>query len=170
MKMTYFMILFGLAFSLPGWGQKLTPSVIAAEGGRARSATMTLDWTLGEYAVETLPYAGGLYTQGFHQPILTVHRFYVGNEELISDYAVAVAPNPVQAMLRVTIDAPTDEKVQVSLIDLLGRSRMTKETSGQGVLQLDLSTYIPGVYLLTVKKLSGELIRTFKIIKGNKTL
>lgn len=165
MKMIYFMILFGLIFSMQGWAQQLTPSVIASDGGTAKAADISLSWTLGEYAVETIPAGGKLYTQGFHQPLLMAKVLYAANEKVVTGYSVSLAPNPVQSLLNITIDAPTQENVQVSLVDLVGRSMLTKQASGKGSMQLDMSFYISGVYLLTVKTLSGQLIRSFKVIK-----
>lgn len=163
--MIFSLILFGLIFSVQGRSQQLAPSVIASGGGVATAGNISLSWTLGENVVETVSACSKLYTQGFHQPVLMARVLYAAKEKMITGYSVSVAPNPVYSVLNVNIEAPAQENVQVSLVDLLGRSLMSKQTGGSGTMRLDMSGHISGVYLLTVKTLSGQLIRSFKIIK-----
>ena len=62
-------------FSLPLLGllsgslcaQSLSPTVIASAGGTGTAGGVTLSWTVGETAVQTLDNGTNILTQGFHQ-------------------------------------------------------------------------------------------------------
>lgn len=166
MRMIFITIFFLPFFSASIWAQRLAPTVIASDGGFRKTSTMSLAWTLGETAVESVSSNGRFYTQGFHQPLLLAKSFHPGSEKLFAGYDIVVAPNPVQSMLNIYIETPQEENLQVFLADILGRNIMSKETSGKGSFKLDMSPYISGVYLLSIRNSDGHLVRTFKIIKA----
>lgn len=159
--------------------QQLNPSVIAAEGGVNKAAGISLEWTLGEPFTESLPVSDGLFTQGFHQPLLVVTKMPVPVPKPVTGYKIAVvpapitnykitvAPNPVQSYLIVSIPAPNPEEVILSLIDFAGRITPVRSVNGKATtIRVDMTAMIPGIYLLEIRKPSGELIQTFKIIKA----
>jgi hypothetical protein len=166
MRMIFFTIFFLPLISTSLCAQKLAPTVIASDGGFGKTSTMSLAWTLGETAVESVSSNGRFYTQGFHQPLLLAKSFHPSTEEIFAGYDIVVAPNPVQSMLNVYFETPQEENLQVFLTDILGRNIISKETSGKGVFKLDMSPYISGVYLLSIRNSAGHLVRTFKIIKA----
>lgn len=148
-------------------GQQLSPSVIAAGGGTDKAAGISLEWTLGEPFTESLPVSDRLYTQGFHQPLLQVTKMPVTIIRPVTNYKITVAPNPVQSYLTATINAPNTDKVILSLIDFAGRVIPVKSASGKfSTVKVDMTGMIAGIYMLEIRKASGELIQTFKIIKG----
>lgn len=50
------------------FAQTLNPTVITTAGGYTTGATVSLSWTLGELATETLSNSNLVLTQGFQQP------------------------------------------------------------------------------------------------------
>lgn len=63
--------LFLLLLSFMSWNlyaQTLSPTVISSAGGYSTGTTVTLSWTLGELATETLSNGSIILTQGFQQP------------------------------------------------------------------------------------------------------
>lgn len=159
--------------------QQLNPSVIAAEGGVSKAAGISLEWTLGEPFTESLPVSDGLFTQGFHQPLLLVTKMpvpvpkQVTNYKItvvpapVTDYKITLAPNPVQSYFIVSMPAPNPEEVILSLIDFAGRITPVRFINGKATtIRVDMTRMIAGIYLLEIRKPSGELIQTFKIIKA----
>ncbi len=159
--------------------QQLNPSVIASEGGISKAAGISLEWTLGEPFTESLPVSNGLYTQGFHQPMLMVTKIPAATPkpeavpkigvapDLSTNYKITVAPNPAQSFLIVSMRAPDKEEVLLSLIDFTGRIVSVKPASGKVAnIRIDMTAVITGIYLLEIRKATGELIQTFKIIKA----
>ncbi|MCB0810769.1 MAG: hypothetical protein KDB96_15940, partial [Flavobacteriales bacterium] len=53
--------------SAPLSAQSLSPTVIASAGGTGTAGGVTLSWTVGETAVQTLDNGTNILTQGFHQ-------------------------------------------------------------------------------------------------------
>ena len=178
MKKTLF-FLFGILCILSKvHSQQLSPSVIAAQGDISKAAGIALDWTLGEPFTESLPVSNGLYTQGFHQPLLqvieipkTLTKQVAGYAETVTkpvtNYKITVVPNPVQTYLTAGITAPNTDKIIVSLIDITGRVIPVRITGGSySTVRIDMTGMIAGIYMLEIRKATGELIQTFKIIKG----
>ena len=160
-------VLFGsLALATGGMAQRLSPSVLAAGGGSARTATMTLDWTVGEAVAGTERTAGQLYTQGFHQPLLQVSE-QQNLTSLDDEYRFTVAPNPVVALLSVTIATPKPMPLQLTLADLTGRSyNLPVIPANTASTQIDMTVYPAGTYLLRIASDGGEPLKTYKIIKS----
>lgn len=156
-----------LGMGVMGHSQQLIPSIIASGGDISKAAGISLEWTLGEPIIETLSTADKLYTQGFHQPILIARTFYINTEQLLTGYLVSVAPNPVHSVLTTTISGPKDEPVFITLIDFTGKRFRSQAVSGKfSRAPMDMSGLIAGIYLLEVRNTAGQLIRSFKIIKG----
>lgn len=82
--------------------QNNSPSVIASAGGIAKATTLTLEWTMGEYAVETLVSGDKMYTQGFNQPFL-IYAYADKNPVDQNLHTIEVSPNPVRTILNFKI-------------------------------------------------------------------
>jgi len=167
MKKIFILFLSGLCAGSTVRSQQLSPSIIAAAGDISKAAGISLEWTLGEPVIESLSTTDRFYTQGFHQPVLLARNFQVNKEQLLTGYAVTVAPNPVQSLLTATVISPNGENVYLTLIDFTGRRyRVQTFTGRNGMATVDMSGMIAGMYLLEVRNITGLLIRSFKIIKG----
>ena len=164
------LLVFGmLSLPLAGMAQQVSPSVLAAGGGTARTQTMALDWTLGELVVETVTTPDRLYTQGFHQPLLQVIE--LDNPSALSGGDVAftftVAPNPVASYLTVGITAPEDASFQLRLTDLNGRQYgLPAMPAAIRSTQIDMTQFSAGMYLLHISKADGQLLKSYKIFKA----
>lgn len=151
--------------------QNLGPSIIAADGGVAKSAAISLDWTLGEFAVETISTTKNLYTQGFHQPILTVKSFHSPPQPVHvekSHLNIVLFPNPVQSYVTVSIGATEHQSMSLSLFDLNGKELLTRQAIGKTLsVRIEMGRYKSGVYLLDIRDKSGSMVRAFKIVKAD---
>ena len=67
MKRT-FTFLIALAFSGYLFSQSISPDVVAAAGDYFSNGTISISWTLGEVATETIGNGTYTLTQGFQQP------------------------------------------------------------------------------------------------------
>jgi hypothetical protein len=162
MKRHVIPLLLGLALPGIGLAQRLSPTVMATAGGQDKNKQLSLEWTLGETVVETVSLPSHIFTQGFHQPMLRVEEL-PGAE---SPYRVRIAPNPVVAVLNVSIEAEEATRFQLNLTDMTGRTFYSKATdSGPDAQQVDMKALPAGVYILQVATPQGQPVRTFKVVK-----
>ena len=156
-----------LAFSTFGYSQSLSPTVFASAGGSDVTNSIRLDWTLGELFTETSTIPTGLYTQGFHQPTLTIKSPSRFAAFLFTGYSVNIYPNPVASIVNVVIKSPTESKLSLSLTDSRGQLVYSYSTYSKGSpLKMDMSRFASGVYILTLVNSSGNTIGTYKIVKA----
>ena len=153
--------------------QKLSPEIISSAGNISKSASISLEWTLGETVIESSKTATKYYTQGFHQTYLKVINITPAkNEILASDYNMSIYPNPVESILEVKISTenlPQDEigKVDLYLIDILGQQLLVQKTNEKsGSTFVDMTAFPSGTYFLKAQKENGLLLKSFKIIKA----
>jgi hypothetical protein len=131
---------------------------------------MILEWTIGEVAVQTIRSGDKMYTEGFHQPSIRVEPF---EEEQLHTRAVSstpgtirVAPNPVGDLLNIELDLAEEMEVVIQLNDISGQLiRNEKMQVAKGTMQMDFSNVASGMYVLVVKSLDGQFVRTCKISK-----
>lgn len=152
--------------------QKLSPEVISSAGDVSKTASVSLEWTLGETVIESSKTADKHYTQGFHQSYIKVTSIFpANNESLASDYNMIVFPNPVEAILEIKVSSenlPQDKigKVNLFLIDILGQQLSVQKTNEKsGSTFLDMTGLPSGVYFLKAQEENGLLLKSFKIIK-----
>ena len=159
-----------LCFSFYGVAQRISSSVIAAAGETSKTDQITLDWTMGEIAVETFPTAGGMLTQGFHQPLLILPSNYV---ELFPrpgapGFTVKINPNPVRALLYISLKSFDNRKVNINLSDVNGKFLYNTSTNTkEGYVIIDMQQYASGIYLLFITNPLNSSIYTYKIVKAN---
>jgi len=152
--------------SLSGFSQEKNQSVIASAGDISKGGNVTLEWTLGELAVEKAVGNEKIYTQGFHQPML-ITKLKPSNE-VISGYRVSIYPNPVLSILNIHIQSIIDSKVYLKLLDANGSVVYNNSTySRSSSVKIDMHAFASGVYFLTVTGLSGVTIGTYKIVKAS---
>jgi hypothetical protein len=162
---TYAMFFF---ISFHGISQSISNSIIAAGGGTAKSDQISLDWTMGEIAVETAPTSGGLLTQGFHQPLLVLPATFIElpPRPQMQGLTIKVNPNPVQAVLHVSLQSLTDKKVNIGLSDANGRVLlMTSASSQSSYISIDMQKYSSGFYFLHITSAQNNIVYTYKIVK-----
>lgn len=170
MRKNTLLLLLGICIAGFARSQQLSPSIIASDGGISKAAGISLEWTLGEPTVESLSTADRLYTQGFHQPLLLVKSLPVAEVKEVkvaTAYKITIAPNPVQSLLLVNINTEKKERLNLSLIDFVGRQILVQAFNGRSnTAQIDMSRMTSGTYILELRNLSGQLIKSFQITKG----
>jgi hypothetical protein len=156
-----------LCFFLSAISQTTDLSILSAAGGSSLTPNYTLDWTMGEFAVETLTIGGKMYTQGFHQP-LQILATSTPVTTAGTVYNISIAPNPVVSILNFSISSATTTRVFVTIADIHGVIfKQYNVSSADGSLQIDMSGLPAGTYTLIVRDgVAANIIKTYQIIKG----
>jgi hypothetical protein len=149
------------------YAQRLSPTVIPSAGGSDKINEITLDWTLGELAIETIAKPNGLLTEGFLQPIRIRNIKWPHPPLLATGYTIRVFPNPVASMLNVNINSSVDKKVSLKLLDNNGNTIYLTSTYSKGsTVSINLRNVASGVYHLVIQDSSGAVISTYEIVKA----
>ena len=82
-----------------------------------------------------------------------------------TDYSVLVFPNPSIDYIQLQFQN-LKETVTVELMSSEGKLLQSKEVDSTNELQLDMSKYAAGTYLLSVKD-SHSKVKTYQVIKLN---
>jgi hypothetical protein len=135
--------------------------VVASSGSSGIITGYKVDWTLGEPVIETFTGSANILTQGMHQTNLLV----TGVQELtIPGLEVRVYPNPVSDMLMIEVIQTGNDLFRYELFDVTGRKLVLKKMNSN-IEEIDMSSYVSGVYLLHVLKHNSEHVKVCKIIK-----
>lgn len=135
--------------------------VISSGGTYFKGTTASLAWTVGEMVTSTFSGGGYILTQGFHQTKLSASAI---DDLPTPGLVLAVYPNPTNTVLHLKVDEGDFSRLQYSLLTIAGKTLATKKIS-KNLTDIDMLTYSAGNYLLQVKRQSGELIKTFNVIK-----
>jgi len=166
--MTRILLLFftALSLSLSAISQTSDPTIISSAGGSAITSTLIIDWTLGEYAVETVSSPNQMITQGFHQPLKIIAAVApVPKTDVV--YNISVAPNPVLSILNFSITSKTNVRVYVTISNIHGETLIQRGvSSASGSLQINMENLPSGTYILIARDgVTAQIIKTYKIIK-----
>ncbi len=152
--------------------QKLSPEVISSAGDISKTASISLEWTLGEPVIESSKVSNKHYTQGFHQTYFKITNIVPAkNESLASDFDMIIFPNPVEAILEIKISSENlllDEtgKVDLFLFDIIGKQLLIQKTNEKsGSTFVDMTSFPSGIYFLKAQKENGLFLKSFKITK-----
>lgn len=129
-----------LLFSAFAHAQKITPAVISNGGHYQKTGSISLEWTLGEFMVETLNGPTNKITQGFHQTNITVVSTSNPGIEGLSVY-----PNPFIDQIVIENSGPSEILFHLMSID--GKCVESK-IFGNGTNLWQLNSIAPGVYLI----------------------
>ncbi|MEN8203436.1 MAG: T9SS type A sorting domain-containing protein [Bacteroidota bacterium] len=159
-------LLCGIAFlSNLAQGQfTMAPSVIGSGGGYAENESISLSWTLGELAVNTLSGGDFMLTQGFQQP-LTLGVGMIANE---ANWNISVYPNPVNDELHIRFDIPYQDGFMIEIQDVTGRlirQILHKKVNPGDILVINTSTYPTGIYFLKVLTTDKQQIQVLNLRK-----
>jgi hypothetical protein len=146
---------------LPGISLLQAQQVISSGGGYAAAGGVSLAWTIGEPVIAT--FTGGSYilTQGFHQTRLGTTSI---DEIPVPGLTMTVYPNPFSYLLHLRIDEGDFSKLQYSLMDIRGKTLVSEKIT-KDQTDINMLTFAAGNYLLQVRNRSGELVKSFKVIK-----
>lgn len=141
--------------------QSLSPDVIATSGSSFNDGTSQLDWTLGEPFTSTFSAGSDVLTQGFHQPNLLATA--INNIE--TDYSLLVYPNPSIDYIQLQFQN-LKNTVTIQLLSSDGKLLQSQELKTTAELQIDMSKYAAGTYLLSVKDNQSK-VKTYQVVKLN---
>lgn len=174
MRKFILLTLFGIGFSGIVFAQARDHYVIAAQGGSGTSPTLSIDWTLGELATESVYTTNQMFTQGFHQPFIQVNEVISHSNQISTrgsiakgpDFTISVAPNPTSSTLTVKVNGLNDQDVHVFISDGTGK-RLLSETiaMGSGTAHLSIGDLATGLYILSCYSNDKRLLNVFKISK-----
>ena len=162
LKKYLFILFFITGGGITAAAQSLSPTVLSSSGGFESSGGTSLSWTTGELMIQTFSEGSAMLTQGFHQGNITVSTAV--DEMIESAMDVQIYPNPVSDILNVEFQNMVNQTVQVRLVDLTGKTILTREFSNPSNTQrLNLSPVTSGTYMLEVN--AGQKRKVFKIVK-----
>lgn len=144
--------------------QTINPSVISPAGNMDKTESISLDWTLGETTVKSVVYRDQMITEGFHQPFIKV--ISIENENLLSKYHFLIAPNPVQSILNLRSFSDENIPLNVQLTDLNGKILSVLLATSNDSKDIDMSSYVAGIYILSIKNSEGITLQSFRVFKA----
>ena len=148
----------------------LSQSILAADGGSSQSGGISIEWTLGEFAISSLQTSNGWITEGFHQPHLSISLIpAIGavpeSKKDEVEYAISLAPNPVRYQLQVKVKHQEAIPMTLQLLHANGSLLVRKQIETPTDFELDLSPYASGLYIVQFLEKKGQLIQAYKITK-----
>ena len=153
------LILCMAAIGLPCWSQSFMPAVIASAGTTLKTATAQIEFTLGEFMVQTLG-SDPKFTQGFHQGDLKVTT---ATFDLSFSGNVEIYPNPTSDRVFIEIE-PLDE-AEVNVFSSSGILVLRRHLKN-GFAEISTQTLAPGIYILHLQSQDRRL-GTFLLSKSD---
>lgn len=161
-----FLMLIGFS---PGWAQEVNSTA------GSYHPVFKVAYTMGEAVVQSLQSSGIILTQGFQQPFdtpddnpdgLAMGSASEGGTAPSTSAEVYVYPNPVND--RLFVEFPNDlGKMELLLRDPLGKIVLRESVSTEnGRVALNMSNIPSQFYFLEIRSQKGELVKSFKILKG----
>ena len=143
--------------------QSISPEVIAAAGDYFSNGTVSISWTLGEIATETIGNGTIILTQGFQQPnygVVSVPKW--GDNR----FEIKAFPNPARDFLKISLKGNESTDLVVEMFDAIGRKLyIQKLEAGSTLHEIDMTTYVPGMYYLKFADDKGHVVQTYQISK-----
>jgi len=152
------LLFFAVGLSNYGIAQQVTPTVICSAGGSFTTSSQSIQFSLGEIAVETYQTGNNLLSEGFLQgPENSIGI----KEDPASNGQIVIYPNPSHG--RITVSCKNDP-VKITILDL--RGRMFSQTQNPGkTATLNIENLISGLYLIRVT-FKNNIPVTNRIIKN----
>jgi hypothetical protein len=144
-------------------GQVNDLRIIASAGNSFETANLSLDWTLGEMAVDFYDQPGMGLSQGFHQP---VYQLVAVKSIPVELGLIAVFPNPFSDELMIKMNFADVEKGEMELVDSKGTSIWKKQFEGNEVIEHYAASALPsGSYHLMVSLAHDALVQSYQLLK-----
>ena len=147
------------------YGQEVSSSVIATAGESVETGDVSVSWTLGEIAIETLGEDGSsvILTQGFQQGYFEITSI---GEPLSNDFQLNVYPNPATEFIWIDLKSTEVKSAIVEIYNMEGKLVYnSKWEFVNGPNKIMLNKLNSSQYILRVSDSSGKVIQTFKLIK-----
>lgn len=135
--------------------------VVATAGNSWSVPGYTVEWTLGEIAIETYNATGIILTQGMHQPGLSINNVY---DSPLYSMEIKVFPNPVNDILILELIKSGNMQFRYELSDITGRIIQIRQIQSSRE-EINLDNYNSGIYLLRIMTTDNQPVKLYKIIK-----
>ena len=149
----------------PCWLSAQTWCVMASAGKDHSVSSVSLEWTLGEIAIQQSHTGNMLLTQGYHQgdsPQLS------SNIQVVDPMSsISVWPNPVYSKLNLFIPDELTGKVVFTMTDMNGKIVTLKVSYFGSQTVIDMNDLIQGVYFLRSENSVTHNASISKICKIN---
>lgn len=132
--------------------------VISAQGDSYSNSSGSVDFTIGEVAINTGTNGTNDLTQGFHQ----TNWNFLGIDNHAQNFEATVYPNPLGSELYV--QAENFEQVTYILYDATGRIVAENNLNALETV-IDVSALAPSAYSLVLRNENQENMKTFKLVK-----
>jgi len=155
---TQFMILLGVLYFT---------AVISAQGGTITSggdvtgSGGSVSYSIGQTDYISISSTEGTVSQGLQHPYEISEVTSVAHQPL--DIAASLHPNPVKDYLYLNVPDELWQGLNITLIDMHGRSIHTEKLSDQTTI-IAMQETMPGTYFLIIQN-EKKQIKSFKIIK-----
>ncbi len=158
-----FIVMFICFQGLYALGQEISSYVVASAGESVEKDGISISWTLGELAIETLEGDNLILTQGFQQGYFEITSI---GEPLSNNFDLKVYPNPASEYIIVELQSNEIKDGTIQLYDMNGRIVYHEKFNlTEGTNRIDLTDLNSSQYILKVSDAQGKVLQTFKLIK-----
>lgn len=163
MKKLILVFLLSIGLAQYGNSQEQDLHVVASAGASYQSASIQLDWTLGEVVIHTLESNSSMLSQGFHQP----------NTNLVSlpslpleTGTLLVWPNPFKDGFEISLELKSSHRGEIGLYDMTGHLFWTGSFEGKTWHKnVSLPSLASGQYMLSAILADDANVYTYPLIK-----
>ena len=156
----FLLLLFSAGISHQAIAQQINPSVVCSGGETFTTSSLSLEFTIGEIATESLTSSGLQLTQGFIQG----NDQNIGIEEqMINKDDLKIYPNPTSNRIYLFYNSKETNAVKLWVNDLQGKQIFSLDFEASP-MPLQLDKLNPGFYTVSVLFDNHQIINK-KIIK-----
>jgi hypothetical protein len=161
MRRLFFIVLF--VFPCQIYCQSNNCSVISNGGDYISNSQVYASWTIGEPVTGTIQNNSYCFTQGFQQSRIFLTSV---DENLPDKCSIKAYPVPASNQINLELKLDTQREIIIEIFDNTGKSvQMKKANTSVSPYSLDISDLPAGSYLLKVSEVSGQKLKTIKIVK-----
>ncbi len=147
-----------LLVTMLSYSQTVSRQVIGAAGTTQTNSNLKVSWTAGEPVIGLMTSGGNQLGNGYY-PAMDLQALELEDNTL--DVKIKVFPNPTSELLYVS--HPEMDSFTVEIADVNGKQLFTGTVTKD--MPLNLSSYLQGMYLITVINKVTHKKNTYKIIK-----
>jgi hypothetical protein len=164
-RLIFTVIISSISVLLFGQNDTISSYVVASAGGDTTVNGVSVSWTLGEVAIETIATNDSsiILTQGFQQGYFEITSI---GEPLSDDFELKIYPNPASEYIYIDLTSKNIKSMLVEIYNMEGKLVYNKKyESLSGPSQISLNGLNSNQYILRVSESSGKVLQTFKLIK-----
>ena len=128
----FFVLIYAFTIST-GHGQSIQPGILSTTGNQVSQASLTLQWTMGEVAIQSFEVSALSTNEGFHQ--LFNEEVNTPVSELKLSQEILLFPNPTSDQLN--IQTETQEELHFKLFNSKGQLKKSGMLNRSGQLEVE---------------------------------